>query len=105
MLYEVITSLFAMPAPIKGISDITGELNTEKGDFHIELKKGSTVPNILMSEYQITQPPLHFNADISARLNPQGIHYKGSFTSDLKRIEIDSTTTHEQMLRDLLKSP
>lgn len=97
-------SLFALPAPLKGVADVSGDFNASKGDIFLAIQKGSTLPDVLKKEYQITQPSIRFSADISAVLTPEGVHYKGSLTSDLQRLKIDSTTTHDQMLRDLLKS-
>lgn len=96
--------LFALNAPITGSGDLYGELNTTGGNVNVIINKATTVPKVLLQEYQITQPLIHFNAEVHADLSGKGVHYKGTFKSDLSRMEIDNTTTHDQMLRDLLKS-
>lgn len=97
-------ALFALHAPISGSGDLYGELNTTEGNINVIITKAATIPKVLLQEYQITQPPIRFNAEVHADLSKKGVHYRGSFTSDLSRMEIDNTTTHDQMLRDLLKS-
>jgi len=96
--------LFALTPPISGIGDLYGELNTTGGTVNIIISEAATVPKVLFQEYQITQPPIRFDAEVHADLSKKGVHYRGSFQSDLSRLDIDNTTTHEQMLRDLLKS-
>ncbi len=97
-------ALFSLPAPIKGKVDGSGEFNATNGELELILMQAVTVPTILRKEYQITQPLIHFNANITATANPKGVHYRAAFKSDLNRLEIDNTTTHDQMLRELLKS-
>lgn len=97
-------SLFAHNAPISGQGDIYGELNTAGGNLHIIIADAATIPKVLFQEYRITQPLIRFNAEVHADLSNKGVHYRGSFQSDLSRMEIDNTTTHDQMLRDLLHS-
>ncbi len=101
---ERIFTLFAINAPISGQGDVYGELNSTGGSLNISITKGSTIPNILLKEYQITQPLTHFNADITADISEKGVHYRAAFQSDLSRMEIDNTTTQDQMLRELLKT-
>ena len=64
--------------------------------------KNADVPSLfsLFSQKSPTQGTLSFNAEST----PKAIHYRGSFKSDLARTEIDNTTTHERMRRDLLKT-
>jgi hypothetical protein len=97
-------ALFALPAPITGKADSSGEFTATGGKMTLRITNGSTVPDVLFREYQITQPPLRFNAAITANMNKKGVHYQGSFKSDLNRLEIDNTTTHDQMLRELLNT-
>jgi len=97
-------SLFSLPAPIHGRVDGSGEFNTTNGELELILMQAVTIPSVLRKEYQITQPLIHFNADITATANLKGVHYRAAFKSDLNRLEIDNTTTHDQMLRELLKS-
>lgn len=91
-------------APIGGIIDGSGDFNLTGGKLHIGLSQGTTYPEILKREYNLTQPKMDFNAKVSADFSRKGIHYRGNFHSDLARTQIDETTTHDQMLRDLLKS-
>lgn len=95
-------ALFAYNAPISGQGDMYGELNTTGGNLHVIITKAATVPKVLFQEYHITQPLTRFDAEVHADLTKKGVHYRGSFKSDLSRLEIDNTTTHDQMLRDLL---
>lgn len=97
-------TLFALNAPISGQGDVYGELNTSGGNLTITITKGATIPKVLLKEYQITQPLIHFDANLHANLNKRGVHYQAAFKSDLSRLEIDNTTTHDQMLRELLKT-
>lgn len=64
--------------------------------------KNADVPSLfsLFSKKSPTQGILSLNAEST----PTAIHYRGVFKSDLVRTEIDNTTTHEGMLRDLLKA-
>jgi len=95
---------FAFTPPISGRGDLYGELNTTGGNVNIIITEAETIPKVLFREYQITQPLTRFDAEVHADLNKKGVHYRGSLKSDLSRMEIDNTTTHDQMLRDLLKS-
>ncbi|MDD5159005.1 MAG: hypothetical protein PHI47_03055 [Sulfuricurvum sp.] len=97
-------ALFALNAPILGQGDVYGELNLTGGNLNVSITKGTTIPTVLRNEYQITQPLIHFNADVHADIAEKGVHYHGSFKSDLSRMEIDNTTTHDQMLAELLKT-
>lgn len=96
--------LFALNPPITGSGDLYGELNTTGGNVNIVMTKAVTVPKILLKEYQITQPLIRFDAEVHADLSKKGVRYRGTFKSDLSRLEIDKSTTHEQMLHDLLSS-
>jgi hypothetical protein len=97
-------ALFALNPPISGSGDLYGELNTTGGNINIIITEATTVPKVLLQEYRINQPLIRFNAEVHADLSKKGVHYRGLFKSDLSRMEIDNTTTHDQMLRDLLKS-
>jgi hypothetical protein len=97
-------ALFSLPAPIKGKLDGSGEFNTTGGKLELIVMKAVTVPTVLRKEYQITQPLIHFDADVTADITKKGVHYRAAFKSDLSRLEIDNTTAHDQMLRELLKS-
>lgn len=48
--------------------------------------------------------PTEGSISLNAEGTPKSIHYRGYFISDLARTQIDNTTTHEGMLRDLLKA-
>lgn len=92
-----------MNAPLLGTLTSDGELNTTEGAIALHLNQAQSVPNVLKKEYEITQPFILFNADIHAQITPKAVHYKGFFRSDLRRMEIDTNTSHPQMFRDLLK--
>jgi hypothetical protein len=96
--------LFATPSPIQGEISAYAELNTSSGHINISILSGVTIPTALKQHYQITQPLIHFDADVSADITKKGVHYQASFTSDLSRMEIDATTAHDKMLRELLKT-
>ena len=96
--------LFALTPPISGSGDLYGELNTTGGSVNVIISEAATVPKVLFQEYKINQPLIRFDSEVHADLSKKGVHYRGMFTSDLSRMEIDNTTTHDQMLRDLLKS-
>jgi hypothetical protein len=97
-------TLFSLSAPLSGKSDLYGELNTTGGNIHVIVTQGLTIPKVLRQEYQITQPLIHFNGEVTADISEKEAHYHATFKSDLSRMEIDNTTTHDQMLRDLLKT-
>lgn len=97
-------ALFALKAPVTGSVDGAGEFTTKGAIVSVNVTKGSTLPDILRQEYNITQPLVHFDAAVRADITPKGVHYRGSFKSDLNRMEIDTTTTHDQMLSGLLKT-
>jgi hypothetical protein len=96
--------LFTLPAPISGRLSAYAEFNTSSGTLHTSIRNGTTEPNTLKQHYQITQPLIHFTANVDADISQKGVHYRAAFTSDLARLEIDNTTKHDQMLRELLKS-
>jgi hypothetical protein len=96
--------LFALPAPITGKISAYTELNSTEGKMQIAILNGSTLPKVLKQHYHITQPLIHFNANVNADLSKKGVHYSAAFKSNLTRMEIDNTTTHDQMLQDLLKT-
>lgn len=97
-------ALFALPSPIKGELSAYAELNTTQGKLQINVTKATTVPEVFKEHYHITQPLIHFDAAINADMSKKGVHYRAMFTSDLSRMEIDNTTTHDQMLHDLLQT-
>jgi hypothetical protein len=96
--------LFALLSPITGKLSAYADLNTTGGKLQISILEGSTIPSVLKQHYQITQPFIRFNADVTADLSKKGVHYRAAFKSNITRLEIDNTTTHEQMLRELLHS-
>ena len=96
--------LFALSAPFSGTLSAYTELNTTSGRLYTYIHNGTTIPSVLKEHYQITQPLIHFNAEVNADLSEKGVHYRASFKSDLNRMEIDNTTTHDQMLSELLKT-
>lgn len=97
-------ALLTLPSPLSGKADAHGDLSSAGGQFDFTLTQAKTLPDVLRQEYNITQPLTHFNAEIHADMNKKGVHYRGSFKSDLNRLEIDNTTTHDQMLSELLKT-
>lgn len=99
-----IFTLFALPSPLTGTADINGNFGIESGKLDVRLNRASTLPEVLKREYNITQPPILFNADLTADLSKTGVRYRGSFVSDLKRLEFADSAAHDQMLRELLKT-
>lgn len=97
-------TFFALPSPITGQISAYADLNTTGGKLQISVTEGSTVPSVLQQHYRITQPLIRFNGDVSADISTKGVHYRAQFKSDLSRMEIDNSTTHDQMLRELLKT-
>jgi len=97
-------AFFTLPAPISGQGSAFGEFNTTEGKLTIAITKGKTIPKILFTKYQITQPLIRFNSVVSANINEKGVRYRASFKSDLSRMDIDNTTTHDYMLRELLNA-
>lgn len=96
--------LFALPSPLAGEADATGEFTLHKGELKIALSDAVTLPDVLKREYNLTQPPLRFDASIGADLDKTGVRYRGTFVSDLKRIEFTDSASHDEMLRELLKT-
>ncbi len=97
-------TLFALPSPITGKISVYADLNTTEGKVNVSIQEGATLPSVLKRHYQITQPLIRFDAQINANLSPKGVRYRAQFKSDLSRMAIDGTTTHDQMLRELLKT-
>jgi hypothetical protein len=96
--------LFCLTPPVLGTGYLNAHLNGKETTLDLRLKQARTVPSVLKHEYNITQPPIAFDAEVAADLKPLSAHYRGSFHSDLGRMEIDRNTTHDQMLRELLSS-
>ncbi|OYZ34716.1 MAG: hypothetical protein B7X89_04565 [Sulfuricurvum sp. 17-40-25] len=96
--------LFSLDSPIEGNIDFNAESTMAKTTAKLSASNGMTHPDILKRDYHLTQPQTRFNATVSAQALPKVIHYQGSFKSDLARIQIDNTTTHQNMLHDLLKA-
>jgi len=101
---ERLFSFLDQNAPIGGMADASGDLNLSGGNLRLNLYEGITYPKILKREYNLTQPEITFITDISAALSRKEIHYQGTFRSNLSRFQIEGTTTHDQMLRELLNS-
>lgn len=102
-----IGSLFhflTLPAPLEGKLKADADLTPKGGLITLSLANTRTVPKVLRDDYNLTQPATRFNASLSANLSGTEVHYNGLFKSDLTRMEIDNTTTHDQMLRELLRS-
>jgi hypothetical protein len=91
-------------APLEGKLKADADLTPKGGVITLSLANAVTVPKVLKEDYNLTQPTTRVNASLSANLSDTEVHYKGLFTSDLTRMEIDNTTTHDQMLRELLRS-
>ncbi len=96
--------LFSLPSPIEGKVHLNAESTITHTTAQLSVQNGLTHPDILKRDYHLTQPQSCFTAEISAQAEPKTIHYQGKFKSDLGRMDIDNTTTHTQMLHDLLKS-
>lgn len=96
--------LFSQSSPIEGQVHLNAESTIAKTTVNLKLQNGLTHPDILKHQYQLIQPQTRFTVNISAQATPKIIHYQGIFKSDLARSQIDNTTTHEGMLRDLLKA-
>lgn len=96
--------LFSLDSPIEGSIDFNAESTITKTTAMLSLSNGMTHPDILKRDYHLTQPQTRFTANLWAQSVPNSIHYQGSFKSDLARIEVNDTVTHQNMLRDLLKA-
>lgn len=101
---EALFSFLNRNAPIGGIADGSADFNLTGGEIRLDLREGITYPDILKHDYNLTQPEIAFTASLSADLSRKGVHYRGSFRSNLARTRIEGTTTHDQMLRELLSS-
>lgn len=96
--------LFSQASPCDGKVHLNAESTITKTTAHLSVSNGLTHPDILKRQYNLTQSQTRFTANISAQATPKSVHYQGYFKSDLARTQIDNTTTHEGMLRDLLKA-
>ncbi|MFA6189033.1 MAG: hypothetical protein WC680_07115 [Sulfuricurvum sp.] len=96
--------IFSLPSPIEGNIHLNAESDITNTTAKLSITHGITHPDIFKQEYALTQPLIHFTTLISLEATPKVIHYRGNFSSDLARLNIDDTTTHESMLRDLLKA-
>lgn len=100
-----IFGLFCLPSPITGTGDFSAEVNAKGMTFDGTIRDARTLPAVFKKEYNLTQPPIRFRADIHAEAQRNGgIRYRAAFASDLRRLEFDADTTHDQMLRDLLNA-
>ncbi|MGD9970605.1 MAG: hypothetical protein AB7S65_09110 [Sulfuricurvum sp.] len=97
-------SLFDLKAPVNAKGTFNAHLNTKGGTLSVDLKNGSTFPAVLKSEYGLSQPPLRFDGNITARIDPDGVRYHGTLRTDLIRMEFDRNATHDSMLRELLNT-
>ena len=97
-------TLFALPSPLKGQADADGVFTLHRGELNLSVSDAATVPNVLKQEYNLTQPPIRFDAKLSADLGKAGVRYRGSFVSDLKRLDFNGSAPHDEMLRELLKT-
>ena len=101
---ERLFGLFALNAPLAGRADADGVFTPDRGEVRLALSGARTLPAVLKSDYNITQPPLRFDADLTARTDTNGIRYRGHFVSDLRRLEFEDSTPHGEMLGELLKT-
>ncbi|MCK9374386.1 MAG: hypothetical protein M0P91_14490 [Sulfuricurvum sp.] len=95
---------FCYRSPLEGKLDALTDLTSEGGKVSLRLSDAHTIPKIFKQEYNLTQPAIRLNALLTADLNPKGVRYQGELLSDLSRLELNTTTTHDQMLRELLNS-
>jgi hypothetical protein len=96
--------LFSKISPIEGSVSLVAESTISKTKANLTVRNGITHPDIFKNVYHLTQPQSSFNTALSADITPKAIHYRGTFASDLVRLNMDNTTTHESMLHDLLKA-
>ncbi|MBN2869872.1 MAG: hypothetical protein JXK04_02840 [Campylobacterales bacterium] len=96
--------LFALPSPLTGRADAKGLFTAQHGELHLSLSDAKTLPDVLKKDYNITQPPIRFDAKLAAEITEEGVRYQGAFVSDLQRIELNNSVPHDQMLRELLKT-
>ncbi len=96
--------LFNRPSPLLGTLDSQGRFGPKNGTLELHVRNGRIRSDILKQEYHLTQPPLRFALKLNANISPKDVHYHAAFRSDLKRMSIDTTTTHTQMLSELLRS-
>lgn len=94
----------SLNSPLEGHLDIHTDLTQKGGVIALNLMNVLTIPKVFKDDYNLTQPPIRFNASVTADLSDKGVHYKGILKSNLTRMDIDKTTTHDQMLRELLQS-
>lgn len=93
-----------LTSPLEGKLKADADLTPKGGVITLSLADTVTVPKVFKEDYNLTQPTTRFNASLSANLSDTEVRYRGVFNSDLARMEIDHTTTHDQMLRELLKT-
>lgn len=97
--------LFALSPPISGTCDLSAKIDEKRAALNLTLSDAQSNPKVLKETYNLTQPMIRFDARIGADIAREGgVHYRGSFRSDLGRMEFDRNATHDQMLRDLLST-
>lgn len=102
---ESLFYLFNAPSPISGVLDSTGMINPKSGTLTFTIHHGRTKPTILKQAYGITQPNMRFTMQVNAHITKNNtITYQASIQSDLGRIASKNTTSHTQMLAELLKT-
>ncbi len=101
---EHLFQLFSLPAPMSGRADASGNFMPQWGNLTLSLSDAKTHPAVLRSDYNLTQPPLSFDAELSADFDGKGVRYRGGFVSDLQRLDFNGSAPHDEMLRELLKT-
>ncbi len=96
--------LFSLSSPLTGRADAQGIFTAEHGELNLSLSDAKTLPDVLKRDYNITQPPIRFDAKLSADITEAGVRYRGMVVSDLKRIDFNNSAPRDQMLRELLKT-
>jgi hypothetical protein len=69
----------------------------------MNIKKGQTNPSVFKKHYGLTQPLIHFNADLSTQITPNTTKTNGVVTSDLGSLVIEGSPMHDVMIRELLR--
>jgi hypothetical protein len=96
-------SLLSLAPPIGG--KINGSITSDftNATFDMNIKKGQTNPSVFKKHYGLTQPLIHFNADLSTQITPNTTKTNGVVTSDLGSLVIEGSPMHDVMIRELLR--
>ncbi len=96
-------TLLSLPAPITGKLDASANTDFSNAMLSFTVQKARTQPAIFKRYYGLTQPDIAFESSVKMTLSPNERHYSGTFSSNLENIPFTASSSHDQMLQELLR--